>query len=64
MLKQHLSYISDPISGQSFELQILKEDGQHIEAGIIKNETTWYPIIGGIPRIMINELRENLLQTR
>lgn len=64
MLKQHLPYISDPISGQSFELQILKEDGQHIEAGIIKNETTWYPIIGGIPRIMINELRENLLQTR
>ncbi|MEK9173771.1 MAG: class I SAM-dependent methyltransferase [Patescibacteria group bacterium] len=64
MRKNHLSYLSDPLSGTSFELQILKEDSQHVEAGILKNDTTWYPIISGIPRIMVAELRENLLQTR
>lgn len=64
MRKNHLTFLSDPISHESFELLVLEEDGPHITSGILSNSNTWYPIINGIPRILINELRENLLQTR
>lgn len=64
MRKNHLPYLSDPLSGKNFEITILKESDGHIESGFLFNEDTWYPIISGIPRILVGELRENLLQTR
>jgi SAM-dependent methyltransferase/uncharacterized protein YbaR (Trm112 family) len=64
MRKEHLFALSDPLTHQPFELLILQEDGAHITSGILTNETSWYPIINGIPRILIKDLRENLLQTR
>ncbi len=64
MRKEHLTFLSDPVTQESFSLIVLEESGDHVQSGILKNNTTWYPIISGIPRIMIGELRENLLQTR
>ena len=64
MRKEHLQYLSDPITHEPFEIIVLEESAGHVIAGVLTNSSTWYPIIGGIPRIMIEELRENLLQTR
>lgn len=68
MRKQYTAYLSDPLSGQPLELTILEEKGEHITAGYLStNKSThenWYPIINGIPRLMVKELKLNLLQQR
>jgi 2-polyprenyl-3-methyl-5-hydroxy-6-metoxy-1,4-benzoquinol methylase/uncharacterized protein YbaR (Trm112 family) len=62
MYRNHLSYLSDPISNKPFEIITFEEKDNHITAGLLTAEDAWYPIIGGIPRILINELKTNLLQ--
>lgn len=64
MRKNHLSFLRDPLSYEPFDILILEESGPHITSGIITTPHSWYPIINGIPRILIQDLRENLLQTR
>ncbi len=62
MRKEHLRYLSDPISKKPFTLTSFEETGAHIISGIITAEYSWYPVINGIPRILTGELKENLLQ--
>ncbi|MDA1169332.1 MAG: methyltransferase domain-containing protein [bacterium] len=64
MRKKFLGYLLDPITSSPFDLVILEESGDHVVAGILLTETTWYPIIGGIPRVLVDELKKNMLQTR
>lgn len=63
MRQNHLPYLSDPLSNKPFNITIFDEKDSHIIAGIITTDNAWYPIISGIPRILIDELRTNLLQT-
>lgn len=62
MRKKFLENLKDPITFDSFEMEIFEEEGEHIISGLLKNENSWYPIINGIPRILIKELKTNLLQ--
>lgn len=64
MRKKFLEYLSDPITSTPFELICFEESENHIIAGLLTTQNNWYPIIGGIPRILIGELKKNLLQTR
>lgn len=64
MRRNHLPYLLDPVSLTPFELTVFETEGEHITAGLLLSKERWYPIIGGIPRILLNELKENLLQTR
>ena len=63
MRRDHLSYLSDPISHQPFEISVFQEEDAHITAGILTAGNAWYPIIHGIPRILTDKLKTNLLQT-
>ena len=63
MRRNHLSYLSDPLTSAPFELILFEEQADHILSGLLVTKNSWYPIIGGIPRILINELKTNLLQT-
>jgi len=63
MRQNHLSYLTDPISNNPFNITIFEEKDSHVTAGIITTENSWYPIINGIPRILIDKLKMNLLQT-
>jgi 2-polyprenyl-3-methyl-5-hydroxy-6-metoxy-1,4-benzoquinol methylase/uncharacterized protein YbaR (Trm112 family) len=63
MRRNHLPYLSDPLSGTSFEIINFQEKSSHIISGILIAQNTWYPIINGVPRILVDELKENLLQT-
>lgn len=63
MRRHHLRYLSDPLSRKPFEISAFEEKDHHIISGLLTTEDTWYPIINGIPRILIHELKENLLQT-
>lgn len=64
MRKNFLEYLSDPLTSSPFDIVVLEESGNHIVSGLLTTQDSWYPIIGGIPRILIGELKENLLQTR
>ncbi len=63
MHKTHLPYLSDPLSFEPFELFSFHEEGAHVTAGILISKESWYPIIHGIPRILVKELKQNLLQS-
>ncbi len=62
MRKEHLSYLSCPATNQKFTLTAFETKGPHVIAGILETKSTWYPIISGIPRILIKELKINSLQ--
>lgn len=62
MRKQFLSYISDPLTHQPVTLEILKEEGGQVVAGLLLSGKSWYPIINGVPRMLTKELKQNLLQ--
>ena len=63
MRRNHLQYLSDPITNKPFDITVFEEKDAHITDGIITTENSWYPIINSIPRILTEELKENLLQT-
>ncbi|MDQ1284101.1 MAG: methyltransferase 11 protein [Patescibacteria group bacterium] len=63
MRQKFINYLIDPISSKKFEVNIFEESSGHISSGIIFNDESWYPIINGIPRILVKELKTNLLQS-
>lgn len=63
MRQKFVEHLIDPLNSKKFELEIFEENDGHVIAGILRNDENWYPIINGIPRILINELKTNLLQT-
>lgn len=63
MRQKFIEYLCDPITLNKFDLTVFEESAEHITSGILFNEENWYPIINGIPRILINELKTNLLQS-
>lgn len=62
MRSEHTRFLVDPIDFSPLSLTSLQEDGEHVEVGFLANTSHWYPIIGGIPRLLIDELKERLLQ--
>lgn len=63
MRKNHLSSLIDPVSGKPFELSvILEESGDHVVAGVLSSETHHYPIIGWVPRLLVEDMKRDLLQ--
>lgn len=63
MRKKFIEYLTDPVTSKKFELAAFEEKNGHIISGILFNEESWYPIIRAVPRILINELKINLLQS-
>lgn len=63
MRRNHLPYLLDPVSLIPFELLALETESEHVLSGLLTTTQSWYPIINGVPRILISELKENLLQT-
>lgn len=64
MREAHLPYLSDPVSAVPFSLIKFKEMDGHVISGLLLTDTTWYPIVNSIPRIMLGELKTNVLQAR
>jgi 2-polyprenyl-3-methyl-5-hydroxy-6-metoxy-1,4-benzoquinol methylase len=63
MRKQHVSFLTDPVTRESFEVTVFEQEGDHIVSGLLTAPHSWYPIIHGIPRILLDELKTNLLQS-
>lgn len=63
MRQKFTEFLSDPIALKKLNLEIFEKSGVDIISGILYNEEGWYPIINGVPRILINQLKANLLQS-
>ncbi len=62
MRTTHLSYLIDPLTKQSFTLTIYDQQGEHVFFGLLLSASSWYPIINGIPRILVGEMKQDMLQ--
>lgn len=62
MRKEFVTYLSCPKTEEPFEMRSFESDGDHIVSGMLVSKSSWYPIINGIPRIMLDELKINMLQ--
>lgn len=62
MKKHHLQYLSDPITKAPFQLVGYSVDNDRVIDGLLTTENSWYPVIKGVPRIMIEDLKIELLQ--
>ncbi len=62
MRKEHLSSIIDPVSNTHFELSVFEETWDHVISWILSNDVSSYPIISGVPRLLIEDMKLDLLQ--
>lgn len=62
MRKKFVKYLLDPLTFKKFKITVFEENNDHIISGLLFNDEGWYPVINGIPRILIGELKTNLLQ--
>lgn len=62
MRKDHLSSIIDPVTNRSLSLTSFEEDENHVMSGVLSNDVSSYPIIGGIPRLLVGDMKLDLLQ--
>lgn len=61
MRKKFLPYLHDPLSHDGFKVLSLNEKEEHIISGLLLAKDNWYPIINAIPRILVSDLKKNLL---
>lgn len=64
MRERFLPLLSDPIDGSSLSLTAFRQEAGHIVEGLLESATNWYPIIDGVPRMLVGELRQTLLQEK
>lgn len=62
MRKKFASYILDPATFKNLNLEIFEESNEQITSGMLTSDGNWYPIINGIPRMMLGELKSDLLR--
>lgn len=62
MRLEHTGYLVDPISGNKFSINIFEQEWEHIISWELFCENNSYPIIHWIPRILIGELKKDLLK--
>jgi len=62
MRQEHLEYLSDPVSGKKFSMKVFKENAVLVEAGLLDSGDNCYPIVNGVPRILVGDLRSDMLR--
>lgn len=63
-MKEHFAqYLVDPIEKKSVRLVILAQTGGQVSDGLLINDHQWYPVINGVPRMLIGELKTTMLQS-
>jgi len=60
MRKTLLNFLRDPATKKELKLQVFEENSDIIESGLLLNENNWYPIINGIPRMFLENLRKEM----
>ncbi len=55
-------YLRCPETNRPVRLTAFAAEGGHVIDGLLQSDTAWYPIIRGVPRLLLGELRAGLLQ--
>lgn len=63
MRKEFVRYLECPQTKQALKLTVFEQDSHQVEAGLLTTNKTWYPVINGVPRLLLGELKTTLLQT-
>lgn len=58
---KHFEYLVDPIDNSDLKLKVFLKNSDEVIDGLLFNKKSWYPIVGGIPRILIGKLKKELL---
>lgn len=62
MRTEHAGYLVDPESRQPLSLTAFATDGQYVTDGILQSDANWYPVIAGIPRMLVGKPKVEVLQ--
>ncbi len=62
MRKRFVRYLRCPVADQTLFLKVFKMNGEQVVYGLLETKDTWYPIINGVPRLLIGELKTSLLR--
>lgn len=62
MKQEHLEYLSDPLSGKGFIVKIFEEKDGMIQSGVLESADNFYPIINGVPRLLVGDLKNEMLK--
>ena len=52
-----LALLRDPVSGEELELDVFESRNGEISRGLLRNRERWYPILDGVPRMLLGEVR-------
>ncbi len=58
---KYFDYLVDPIDNKKLSLKIFAKNSDEVVDGILLNKNNWYPVIGGIPRMLTGKLKKELL---
>jgi SAM-dependent methyltransferase/uncharacterized protein YbaR (Trm112 family) len=61
MYKTHVSLLKDPQTKKPFKLLSFKNNASEIIDGLLISNNNWYPIISGVPRVLLGSLRHDYL---
>lgn len=63
MKKKFIEYLCDPIGREDFRrVAVFKDDGEEVIDGLLFGKDSWYPIINGVPRMLVGELKSDMLR--
>ncbi len=64
MLLDHVDLLTDPLNNEKLDIKIFEQDWKHIIHGELFSTENSYPIVSWIPRLLIGELKKDLLQKK
>ena len=62
MQKVFVKFLSDPVDSSPLKIASFKQTSAEIIDGIMLSKSSWYPIIGGVPRLLTGELKNDVLK--
>ncbi len=64
MLLKHLDVLRDPITHEKLDIKVFEKEWEHIMSGELFSTKHHYPIVQGVPRLLVEELKTDLLQKK
>jgi 2-polyprenyl-3-methyl-5-hydroxy-6-metoxy-1,4-benzoquinol methylase/uncharacterized protein YbaR (Trm112 family) len=58
----HVRFLKDPNTKQQLELIIFNKKGENVLNGLLVSGSDWFPVVDGIPRILVGNLKSEFLK--
>ncbi len=64
MKLSYFKYLSDPTENKELILKVFNRDEDEVVDGVLLGKSSWYPVIGGIPRMLTGQEKIDILQRK